>query len=164
MDCWREWSDTDHMLRRTYDGQFCSLAWTLEAVGERWTLLIVRDALRGVCRFDEFRDELGLAGNVLADRLRRLVDYGIFDRVQYQDRPARFEYQLSDRGRELSTAVTALMHWGDRHLAPGHVPPVLADHGACGEQVEVWLVCRRCGRSVSPGEIVARPNPAARPP
>src|SRR5262245_27675371 len=89
------------MLGRTYDNQVCSIARSLEVLGERWTLLIVRDAILGLRRFDDFQASLGVARNVLADRLGRLVDAGILDRVPYQDRPERHEYRLTPMGREL---------------------------------------------------------------
>lgn len=105
------------MLKRHYEGQeACSVARTLEIVGERWTWLIVRDAFLGLKRFDEFQESLGVARNVLADRLRRLVDAGIFERVLYAERPARYEYVLTERGRDLFTALNALRQWGDEHL------------------------------------------------
>src|ERR671921_9197 len=98
------------MLNRTYDGQVCSIARALEVLGERWTLLIVRDAMMGLRRFDDFQHSLGLARNVLADRLGRLVEAGILERVPYQDRPVRHEYRLTQMGRELGTPVISLMH------------------------------------------------------
>lgn len=105
------------MLKRHYEGQeACSVARTLEIVGERWTWLIVRDAFLGLKRFDEFQESLGVARNVLADRLRRLVDAGIFERVLYAERPARYEYVLTESGRALFTALNALRQWGDEHL------------------------------------------------
>ena len=92
------------MLKRDYQSQNCSIARTLELVGERWTLLIIRDAFRGLHRFDEFQANLGIATNVLASRLERLVDAGIFERVRYQERPDRYEYHLTPSGRELRVA------------------------------------------------------------
>ena len=89
------------MLNRTYDNQVCSIARTLELVGERWTLLILRDAFRGIRRFDAFQRSLGVARNVLTDRLQLLVDAGILERHRYSERPPRDEYRLTDRGRDL---------------------------------------------------------------
>jgi DNA-binding HxlR family transcriptional regulator len=155
------------MLGRDYQTQVCSIARTLEIVGERWTLLIVRDALLGLRRFDDFQVSLGVARNVLADRLRRLVEHGILERVRYQERPERFEYRLTERGRELSTVVLALMHWGDRHLAGPAGPPRLAEHVGCGGGVEEQQVCSRCGRVLETGEVAVVPGPAltaSRPP
>ena len=106
------------MLKRHYDGQeACSVAMTLEIVGERWTWLIVRDAFLGLTKFDEFQQSLGIARNVLADRLKRLTDTGVFERVLYAERPARYEYVLTVKGRDLFTALNALRQWGDEHLS-----------------------------------------------
>jgi DNA-binding HxlR family transcriptional regulator len=111
------------MLKRDYEGQNCSVARSLEIVGERWTLLIVRDVFLGVHRFDEFQERLGIARNVLADRLDRLVETGILERVRYSERPERFEYHLTRKGRDLLPALTALRQWGDRYLS--EKPPIL---------------------------------------
>jgi DNA-binding HxlR family transcriptional regulator len=106
------------VLKREYEGQeLCSVAMTLEIVGERWTWLIIRDAFLGMTRFTEFHDSLGIARNVLSDRLNRLVEAGIFERVPYRERPARYEYRLTEKGRELFTALNALRQWGDRYLS-----------------------------------------------
>jgi DNA-binding HxlR family transcriptional regulator len=105
------------MLKRDYEGQNCSIARALEIVGERWTLLIIRDVFLGLRRFDQLQASLGVARNVLTDRLNRLVDEGILERVRYSERPQRFEYRLTDKGRELSLALTALRQWGDEHLS-----------------------------------------------
>ncbi|HEV7827015.1 MAG TPA: helix-turn-helix domain-containing protein [Mycobacteriales bacterium] len=147
------------MLKRTYEGEVCSLARALEVVGERWTLLIVRDALLGVRRFDEFGDSLGIARNVLSARLHTLVEHGVLERVRYSERPERHEYRLTPRGTDLATAVIALMQWGDRHLAP-QGPPRLTEHARCGGPVDVGFVCPACGTGVGPGELAPRPNPA----
>jgi DNA-binding HxlR family transcriptional regulator len=106
------------MLKREYEGQeSCSVARTLEIVGERWTWLIVRDAFLGLTRFDEFRTSLGIARNVLADRLGRLVEEGILERVPYRERPLRHEYRLTRKGEELFTALNAIRQWGDRYVS-----------------------------------------------
>jgi DNA-binding HxlR family transcriptional regulator len=105
------------MLNRDYEGQeHCGVARSLEIVGERWTLLIVRDAFLGMRRFEEFQEDLGIARNVLTDRLNRLVDEDIFERVRYSERPERYEYKLTKKGRDLSLALTALRQWGDEYL------------------------------------------------
>jgi DNA-binding HxlR family transcriptional regulator len=104
------------MLKRDYADQDCSIAGTLEVVGERWTFLIVRDAFIGLRRFDEFQRSLGIARNVLTDRLNRLVQDGILERVRYSERPERYEYVLTDKGRDLRVALAALRQWGDTHL------------------------------------------------
>src|SRR3954462_3449695 len=103
------------MLHRTYENQVCSAARALEIVGERWTLLILRDALLGIRRFDDFQASLGIARNVLADRLGRLVEAGVLERRPYCERPLRHEYRLTAKSRDLWPVVHALVSWGDRH-------------------------------------------------
>jgi DNA-binding HxlR family transcriptional regulator len=106
------------MLKREYEGQeSCSVARALEIVGERWTWLIIRDAFLGLTRFAEFQASLGIARNVLTDRLNRLVDEGILERVLYQERPPRYEYRLTRKGADLFTALNALRQWGDQYLS-----------------------------------------------
>jgi DNA-binding HxlR family transcriptional regulator len=126
------------VLKRDYDGQDCSIARALEILGERWTLLIVRDAFLGVRRFDQFQESLGIARNVLTDRLNRLVDEGILERVRYSERPERFEYRLTRKGRELNVALTALRQWGDKHLSER--PPRLLRRKADKKPVVAALV------------------------
>ncbi|MEU5692139.1 helix-turn-helix domain-containing protein [Actinosynnema sp. NPDC020468] len=143
------------MLGRTYDGQDCSVARTLEVVGERWTLLIVRDALLGETRFDGFLGRLPIARNVLSDRLSGLVEHGVLRREQYQARPPRHEYVLTEKGRELTPVVLALMQWGDRHLAPDG-PPRTALHEGCGGRVRVGVSCPDCALPVTSVSFVDR--------
>jgi DNA-binding HxlR family transcriptional regulator len=111
------------MLKRDYEGQNCSIARALEVIGERWTLLIVRDAFLGLRRFDEFQESLGIARNVLTERLNRLVEEGILERVQYSERPERFEYRLTNKGRDLNISLVGLRQWGDKYLSekPPHI-------------------------------------------
>jgi DNA-binding HxlR family transcriptional regulator len=111
------------MLKRDYEGQNCSIARALEVVGERWTLLIVRDASLGRCRFDDFQRSLGISRNVLTERLGRLVDEGILERVLYQEHPERYEYRLTRKGSDLHLALTGLRQWGDTYLSKK--PPTL---------------------------------------
>jgi DNA-binding HxlR family transcriptional regulator len=148
------------VLKRDYESQNCSIARTLELVGERWTLLIVRDAALGRRRFEEFQRSLGIARNVLTDRLTRLVDAGILERRRYQERPERFEYHLTEKGGELRVALIALMHWGDRHLATAG-PPRLVEHVGCGGPVEQRHVCGDCGQELGPDDVTSRPGPGA---
>src|SRR5207248_2119574 len=105
------------MLKRDYEGQNCSIARALEVVGERWTLLIVRDVFLGVRRFDALQENLGVARNVLTDRLNRLVEEGIVERVRYSERPERYEYRLTRKGRELEIALIGLRQWGDKYVS-----------------------------------------------
>src|SRR5712664_2802240 len=126
------------MLKRDYEGQNCSIAGALEVVGERWTLLIIRDAFLGVSRFDEFRESLGLARNVLTDRLNKLVEHGIFERVRYGDRADRFEYQLTQKGLDLHVALVGLRQWGDKYLCDK--PPTVARRASDKKRLLAALV------------------------
>src|SRR5919198_4018378 len=148
------------MLKREYEGQVCSIARALELVGERWTLLIVRDLVLGLSRFDEFLASLGVASNVLTDRLNRLVDEGIAERVRYSERPERFEYRLTRKGRELGPVLLALMQWGDRHLS--EKPPRIARRRSDRSPVSVALIAGD-GSPVAPGDLELVPGPGARP-
>jgi len=105
------------MLRNDYEGQNCSIARALEIVGERWTLLIIRDAFLGLRRFDQFQESLGIARNILTDRLSRLVEEGILDRVRYSEHPGRYEYRLTAKGRDLAVTLAGLRQWGDKYLS-----------------------------------------------
>ena len=147
------------MLNREYEGQDrCGVAKTLEIVGERWTLLIVRDAFFGLRRFEEFQSSLGIARNVLTDRLNRLVDEGIFDRVRYSERPERFEYRLTPKGRDLTIALNALREWGERHVLE-HPPRVLRRRSD-RKPVTVALVPRGT-KTLKANEVELAPRRAA---
>jgi len=149
------------VLHNTYDGQVCSVARALEVIGERWTLLILRDAFMGVRRFDDFQRSLGIARNVLNTRLQRLVEAGLLERRRYQERPERFEYRLTERGIDLWPAIVALMQWGDRHLAGDAGPPVLITHRDCGGRIDDRRTCEACGAQVSAREVTPVPGPGA---
>jgi DNA-binding HxlR family transcriptional regulator len=144
------------MLGNKYDGQECSIARSLELIGERWTLLIIRDAFLGIRRFDDFQRSLGVARNVLQGRLERLVDGGILERVRYQERPERFEYRLTEMGIDLWPVVVSLLHWGDKHLASEDGPPVIMEHRDCGGGVNEHRICDRCGVLLGPRDVRAR--------
>jgi DNA-binding HxlR family transcriptional regulator len=150
------------MLRRDYAGQNCSIAATLELIGERWTLLILRDAFLGVRRFDDFQARLGVARNVLQARLERLIDHGLLTRVQYHDRPPRFEYRLTSKGIDLWPVLVALMKWGDEHAAPAG-PPVVLRHAGCGGEVDDRRICTKCSKPLGPKEVLPELGPGATP-
>ncbi len=134
---------------------FDSIAQTLELIGDRWTMLILRDVFRGLRRFEEFRNDLGIARPVLSDRLRKLVDAGVLERAQYQSRPSRYEYRLTPVGLELSPALVALMRWGDRWLA-GDQPTVVLYHARCGTELEQAFWCQTCAITFGPRAIKSR--------
>jgi DNA-binding HxlR family transcriptional regulator len=150
------------VLPRTYENQVCSVARTLEAVGDRWTMLVVRDAFLGVRRFEDFQRDLGVARNVLTDRLARLVDEGILAKRRYQERPERFEYRLTEKGIDLWPVLVSLMKWGDRHAPEDTGPPTLILHRGCGGEVDERLTCTECGAPVDARSSEARPGPGAR--
>jgi DNA-binding HxlR family transcriptional regulator len=135
------------MLGRDYAGQNCSIARALEVVGERWTLLILRDAFLGVTRFEHFQQRLRVAPNILTKRLRTLTEAGILERRVYQARPERHEYVLGGRGKELFPVLLGLMHWGDEHLAPDG-PPAIVRHAGCGGELDGLGRCGECGETV----------------
>jgi len=146
------------VLRRDYEGQNCSIARTLELVGERWTLLIVRDVFLGLRRFDQLQESLGIARNVLTDRLTRLVDAEILERVPYSERPPRSEYRLTRKGLELNVALTALRQWGDEYLSER--PPRLLRRKTDGAPVIAALVPE--GAAVlGPADVETVPGPGA---
>lgn len=138
----------------------CSVAQCLEVVGEWWSLLIVRDALFGVTRFDDFQARLGISRNVLNQRLNRLVAEGVLERVRYHDRPPRYEYRLTAKGRDLWTVVDAMRRWGDRWAAPGG-PPVEIVHRGCGHRAEAVPTCSVCGDHLDAADIEPVPGPGA---
>ncbi|MFC6884727.1 MULTISPECIES: winged helix-turn-helix transcriptional regulator [Actinomadura] len=147
-------------LPRTYDSQNCSIARSLEVVGDRWTMLVIRSAFEGVRRFDDFQDALGVARNVLTDRLARLCEEGVLRRVPYQERPERYEYRLTRKGVELWPAMMTLLAWGDRHYAPDG-PPMVIKHRGCGGTMTDRLACDSCGARLEPNEVEPVPGPGA---
>ncbi len=148
------------MLGRDYGGQECSIARTLEVVGERWTLLVLRESLLGTLRFDDFQKRLGIARNVLQARLERLVEEEVLVRRLYQERPPRYEYVLTEAGRDLTPVLIALMRWGDVHRAPAR-PPALVRHDGCGGDVTAALTCELCGASLTAAELDVNDGPGA---
>ncbi len=138
----------------------CSIAQSLEVIGEWWTPLILRDAFMGVRRFEQFQTRLGIARNVLASRLGSLVEHGILEEVQYQDRPVRFEYVLTSKGAELWTVLTMLRQWGDKWLAPTGAP-VEAVHQTCEHVSHATLHCSACGEPLTSNDVTLRHGPGA---
>lgn len=142
------------MLGRLYEGQVCSAARTLEIVGERWSLLIVRNAMfAGTTRFSDFQRSLGVAPNVLTKRLDDLVAEGIFELNEPPD-GGHAEYLLTDKGRDLMGVIVALTRWGDRWAAPDGAPVSFA-HEGCGGRAEQRLMCTKCKKPLAPAEVAA---------
>jgi DNA-binding HxlR family transcriptional regulator len=138
---------------------YCSVARTWSVIGERWTMMILRECFRGERRYDHFRSKLGLGSNVLNDRLRVLVDEGILDRVQYQDKPARHEYRLTKKGADLYPVLLSLIAWGDAYK--NDVPPMKLIHRGCGQPAEPRTTCEHCGEPLSWREMTAEFEPDA---
>jgi DNA-binding HxlR family transcriptional regulator len=147
------------MLGKTYESQVCSIARALEVVGERWSLLIIRDALfAGSTRYGDFQRSLGIATNVLQDRLDGFVEAEIMYRQQAAETPAVYEYVLTEKGRGLGPALIALTEWGDRWAAPDG-PPILYHHKTCGSDVHHQVLCETCGPIGDVSEVGVRPGP-----
>ncbi|HZP42289.1 MAG TPA: helix-turn-helix domain-containing protein [Candidatus Binatia bacterium] len=138
----------------------CSVARALAVVGDRWTLLVLRDAFLGRRRFEDFQRSLGVARHRLADRLAKLVAEGILERVRYQERPERFEYRLTEKGRDLYPVLVSLVGWGDRWLAGPDGPPLELVHRGCGKAAAPTLHCSACHAPVTARDMLARPGPA----
>ena len=151
------------MLPKDYPQENCSIARTLEVLGDRWTLLIVRELLRGLTKFDELHASLDLARNVLADRLSRLVDEGIVEARPYQEHPMRYEYIPTSKARALRPVLVAIMEWGDAHYAPKG-PPRISVHSGCGGTVHAVLRCDRCDKALLAHEVSTVAGPGQAPP
>lgn len=148
------------MRWRDIGGMPCSVARALSVVGDRWTLLVLRDAFLGVRRFQDFHGDLGMTRHRLADRLRKLVEHGILERVAYQERPPRYEYRLTEKGLDLYAVMVSLAGWGDRWMAGKDGPPVELVHRSCGHQIVPSLRCPECDEPVTARGMRARPGPA----
>lgn len=142
-----------------YSHQACSVAATLEVVGDPWTLLILRDAFAGVRRFEQWQENLGVARNVLAARLKALVGHGVLARRPYNEHPPRFEYVLTAKGRDLSDVLLTLAAWGDRHVYGGLGGPTEFTHRACGCRFTARLTCEACGGALEPGGLTRQEGP-----
>jgi DNA-binding HxlR family transcriptional regulator len=149
-------------LSGRFDGDSVSRA--LALIGDHWTLMILREALFGVRRYGQFARNLGIPRPTLSARLRSLVDAGLFERVRYAADPDRYEYRLTEAGRELFGAAAMLMRWGDRYLAGAEGPPIVLRHHDCGKIADPQLVCGNCGTEITPHNVTPEPGPGLRPP
>jgi DNA-binding HxlR family transcriptional regulator len=151
------------MERKSFAGMGCSVAQCLETVGDSWTMLIVRDAFNGVTRFDDFRDNLAMPRNTLRDRLARLVESGVLAKVPYSDHPPRYDYLLTDTGRDLWPVLTAMRQWGDQHGRPDG--PIRMAHAHCQAPASTVIICESCGDQLSHSDVTMLPKGSlARPP
>ena len=146
------WNEIDTMT--------CSIARTLSVVGDRWTMLIIRDVFLGIRRFEGMQRDLGLTPHRLSDRLRKLVHDGILLRVTYEKHPRRFEYRLTEKGIDLYPLIVVMIEWGDRWMAGRAGVPVELVHRPCGHSIKPELTCPSCKSKIEPREMSARPGPA----
>jgi DNA-binding HxlR family transcriptional regulator len=147
------------MQRTSFAKMQCSLARALELIGDWWSPLIVRDLFLNVTRFDELVEDLDISRNLLTRRLRSLVEKGVVKRTAYQRRPVRYEYCLTEAGRDLVPAILALTAWGDRWARPKEGSPILFVHKSCGHQFQPEVTCSECGEVISADGVTAVPGP-----
>jgi DNA-binding HxlR family transcriptional regulator len=141
--------------------QNCSIARPLSILGERWTLLILREVSLGSRRFDEIQSTLGVATNVLSARLATLLDEGIIQRRPYGEHPKRFEYRLTRKGADLQPILLAFLRWGDEYTAGPKGPPLETVHATCGHAFHMVPTCSHCSEEVRPQDLRSRPGPGA---
>lgn len=146
------------MRWETLSEENCSMARSLAILGDRWTLMILRDAFLKVRRFEDFQKSLGIARRVLTERLQKLVDAGVLKRLPYQENPERFEYRLTEMGLDLYPVILSMVHWGDKYFAGEDGPPVLHTHKSCGHDFHSILTCSECGETVGARDVEARAN------
>ncbi|MCU4186785.1 helix-turn-helix transcriptional regulator [Acidiferrimicrobium sp. IK] len=149
------------MQRTRFGDMACSIARTLDVIGEPWSPLILRDVYVGIDRFEQIQSDLGISRKVLTERLKWLVEAGVLERRQYDTRPPRYEYLLTAKGSELVELLMVMVAWGDKWLATEAGPPVLYRHRACGEMSHVELRCSSCGGSMRAGDVEVLPGPGA---
>ncbi len=148
-----QWSELDR--------QPCSMSRTLSVIGDRWTLMILRDCFLKVRRFEDFQSRLGIGRPILADRLRILVDNFVLTKVAYRQSPTRYEYRLTPKGLDLYPVIMAMVHWGDTHMTTRKGRPLLHRHKACGHTFDPVQVCSECGVALDPREVEVLAGPGA---
>ena len=143
------------------DDEACSLARTVSVIGDRWTLLILRDCFLRVRRFEDFQARLGITRPILASRLRKLVKEFVLTKVAYQERPLRHEYRLTQKGLDRYPIVMSIVHWGDVHMAGKKGRPLLHQHLGCGKTFDPVMTCSECGEPLSPRQVHVHRGPGA---
>ena len=151
------------MLNREYDTQVCSIARTLEVVGERWSFLILRNISMGITRFDDLQDQLGITRSVLTTRLRSLVEDGVLEKVPYTERPPRYEYTLTEKGKDLWPVMVQMLRWGDTYYMDPKGPPTIIEHYGCGGSPDLHLNCDKCGKPLERSDVRSIPGPGRAP-
>lgn len=139
--------------------QRCSIARALSEIGDRWTLLVLREAFLRTRRFGDFVERTGASSNLVADRLQKLLDAGVLTRRQYQEKPDRFEYRLTEKGRDLYPVMMALVRWGDRWHDGGAGRPLEHVHRRCDHVMHAEMTCSECGEPLDPRDVAVRPGP-----
>jgi DNA-binding HxlR family transcriptional regulator len=147
------------MRKTSFADMHCSVAQTLEIIGEWWTLLILRDAFLGIRRFDDFVGRLGISRNVLTDRLDTLVDAGVLERRAYDEARGRYDYLLTDKGRALWPVLTAMRQWGDEWIYGEGNEPLLVEHRACGCTATAVMTCSACGEHLDARSVRVTKEP-----
>jgi DNA-binding HxlR family transcriptional regulator len=137
----------------------CSIARTVDLIGDGWTPMVMREAFYGTTRFDDFERALGIGRHVLSQRLGRLVDAGVLEQRAYQQNPLRHDYLLTEQGRELFPVLAAMMAWGDRWLASADGPPILLRHAKCGHDARAEVVCGDCGEPLELDDVMLHLGP-----
>lgn len=148
-----KWSDLE--------AERCSVARTVSVIGDRWTLLVLRDCFLGVKRFDVFRERLEISRPMLSDRLGKLVDVGVLKKVAYQESPPRYEYRLTPKGLDLHPVIMAIVHWGDVHMAGKAGRPLLHRHADCGHLFHPVTVCSECHEVLTAKDVAVERGPGA---
>jgi len=143
------------------DAEACSLARATAIIGDRWSLLLLRECFTGVRRFEEFQGRLGISRSILTDRLQKLCEAFVLTRVAYQQDPVRFEYRLTPKGRALYPVIMAIVHWGDEFLAGKKGRPLVHVHDRCLSEFDPVMVCSECGEPVDPRGVHIYPGPGA---
>lgn len=137
----------------------CSVARASAVLGDRWTLVILSDVFLGVRRFDDFQERLGISRTTLAQRLKHLERHGVLERRLYQTNPARYEYRLTKKGRDLYPVLSTLLNWGDKYYADEGGPPILRRHRGCGNVMQPILCCPECGEAIEARDVLAEARP-----
>jgi DNA-binding HxlR family transcriptional regulator len=150
------------MPKQSFADISCSIARAVDVIGRRWTPLVVRDLFAGMTKFEDIRRDLGIASNILAARLDELERHGVVERRQYQSTPARAEYVLTERGRDLYPVIATLLAWGDKWLSAPDGPPALTVHADCGHVTTAKTVCAECGGELNAGNAIHAAGPGAK--
>ena len=140
----------------------CSLARTVAVIGDRWSLLILRECFLRKRRFEAFQSSLGITRHLLAERLKKLVRFGVLRRIPYQESPKRYEYILTQKGLDLYPVIMSIVHWGNIHMVDARGRPMLHEHKKCGKMFDPVMICSECGEPIEAKGVHVHPGPGAR--